>query len=203
MQWCIIGRRRLQRAIDAAVALPIDFEVRWRPYFLDPTLPKAGESKLARYKAKFGEERMEQMLPYMDSVGRKEGVHFSYGGLIADTTDSHRLAERAWQLGGAPLQNAVVAAMMSFYFEKEGNLGDKEKLSAAAAAGGMPLAEATALLAGDDLRAEVAEEAKAWGQKYSITGVPFFVISAGGKPRTLSGAQEPETFTDMFEHLAR
>ena len=36
--WCFIGKRRLEKA---AAALPdLDIEVRWRPFQLDPTIPR-------------------------------------------------------------------------------------------------------------------------------------------------------------------
>ena len=38
--WCFIGKRRLARAM--AMRPNIAFDVRWRPYRLDPTVPKGG-----------------------------------------------------------------------------------------------------------------------------------------------------------------
>ncbi len=57
----------------------IKFEVQWHPFYLDPTLPSEGIDKMASYKAKFGEARMAQMLPYMQKVGKAEGIEFSVG----------------------------------------------------------------------------------------------------------------------------
>ena len=50
---------------------------------LDATLPVEGKDKLTHYKSKFGEARMAQMVPYMEGIGKKEGITFSYGGVIA------------------------------------------------------------------------------------------------------------------------
>ena len=38
--WCFIGKRRLMRAM--AMRPNIVFDVKWRPYRLDPTVPKGG-----------------------------------------------------------------------------------------------------------------------------------------------------------------
>lgn len=51
--------------------------------------------QLTRYKEKFGEGPIAGMLEYMKGVGAKEGIAFSYGGKIADTTDAHRVMELA------------------------------------------------------------------------------------------------------------
>ncbi|MDP2734111.1 MAG: DsbA family protein, partial [Hoeflea sp.] len=42
--WCYIGKRRLEAALEE-VAGEIDVEIRWRPYQLDPTLPKQGKDR--------------------------------------------------------------------------------------------------------------------------------------------------------------
>src|ERR1700722_19341215 len=50
--WCFIGKRRLARAI--AMRPNIAFDVRFRPYRLDPTVPKGGMDRDAYMTAKFG-----------------------------------------------------------------------------------------------------------------------------------------------------
>jgi hypothetical protein len=37
----------------------------------------------------------------------QDGIAFTYDGITSDTTDSHRLAEKAWELGGWRLQASV------------------------------------------------------------------------------------------------
>ncbi len=91
---------RTIQATDPDVAL----SVRWRPFFLDPTIPKGGMVKMERYIAKFGEARVRQMLPFMQETGRRDGINFDYGGRISNTLNSHRIIEAAWEQGGAKLQ---------------------------------------------------------------------------------------------------
>ena len=55
--WCFIGKRRLARAM--AMRPPITFDVKWRPYRLDPTIPKGGHDRKAYMRAKFGEDPMK------------------------------------------------------------------------------------------------------------------------------------------------
>jgi predicted DsbA family dithiol-disulfide isomerase len=37
---CFVGKRRLEKAITAVKSKGLAFQIRWRPFFLDPTLPK-------------------------------------------------------------------------------------------------------------------------------------------------------------------
>src|SRR6185312_6527479 len=55
--WCFIGKRRLTRAL--AMRPHITFGVKWRPYRLDPTIPKGGADRKAYMRAKFGEDPMK------------------------------------------------------------------------------------------------------------------------------------------------
>lgn len=194
--WCFVGKRRLEGAIKLAAAKGIDVSVQWHPFFLDPSLPKEGVDKMKSYVSKFGEARVKQMIPYIKSVGEKAGINFSYGGVIANTMDSHRIMEFAFKTGGAALQDRVCEALMHFYFELEGNLGDVDALVRAVVPAGIDEKAVRALLATDEGAKEVVESVRSLGRKFGVSGVPFFVI--GGK-EGLSGAQEESVLLEAFE----
>lgn len=59
-----------------------EVEIKWYPFFLDPTLPIKGRDKLKGYQAKFGAERTAQILPYMTSVGKTGVLHFLFVGCL-------------------------------------------------------------------------------------------------------------------------
>src|SRR6266478_3490268 len=50
--WCFIGKRRLEKAI--ALKPEIAVTVRYRPYFLNPWVPRAGISRTEYLTTKFG-----------------------------------------------------------------------------------------------------------------------------------------------------
>ncbi len=50
--WCFIGKRRLSRAL--ALRPGIAFDVHWRPYRLNPDMPRAGMPRQDYLAAKFG-----------------------------------------------------------------------------------------------------------------------------------------------------
>src|SRR3954470_3197736 len=50
--WCFIGKRRLEKAIALKPEIPV--EVRFRPFFLNPWVPREGMSREDYLIAKFG-----------------------------------------------------------------------------------------------------------------------------------------------------
>ena len=50
--WCFVGKRRLEKAM--ALAPNISLNVRWRPYFLNPWVPREGISRTEYLTTKFG-----------------------------------------------------------------------------------------------------------------------------------------------------
>lgn len=159
------------------------------------------------YTRKFGAARVAQMLPHMAAVGAAEGITFSYGGLIAATPLSHAFLERAFAVGGAALQDAVVESFFKFYFENEGNIGDAQKLGSLALSAGLPAEDVARLqdpATGAAAAAEAVTESAKWRRKFRITGVPYFVIN-GGVGRgggTLEGAQDPAILAEAIRAAA-
>jgi predicted DsbA family dithiol-disulfide isomerase len=196
--WCYVGSRRLAAAL---AALPqIDATIRWRPFFLDPTLPAAGVDKLAHYYQKFGRARVDAMVPAMAATGASLSppINFSYAGRIFPSLAAHCAIEAAWAAGGAPLQGAVVEALFAHYFTAAGDL-DAAGVARVAGGAGLGAAAAAAAVAGaaDGAAAgnAVRAEAAAWRDEWAVDGVPFFVIRAAGAPagaaEAVGGAQEP------------
>ena len=68
----------------------LSFDVRWRPFELDPKLPKGkGHNKMEHYNSKFGPAMVETMIPRMKAVARQYGIQMEYGGHVGNTFDSH------------------------------------------------------------------------------------------------------------------
>jgi predicted DsbA family dithiol-disulfide isomerase len=106
-----------------------NFDVKWHPFELDPTLTKTPVNKLDRYASKFGASRAESIVEHMKNTGKGEGINFSYGGTTSNTIDSHRLIEWATEQGK---EDEIVEQLFKLYFEDEGNIGDLEELADAA-----------------------------------------------------------------------
>ncbi|CAK9175793.1 unnamed protein product [Ilex paraguariensis] len=190
--WCFVGKRNLDKAI-ALSNDKYDFEIRWHPFFLNPSAPKEGIDKIEYYRNKFGSQA-EQIHSRMTQVFKGLGLEYNMSGLTGSTLDSHRLIYFAG-LQGLDRQHNLVEELCLGYFTQEKYIGDREFLVESA----KKVAVEGALEFLDDPNNglnEVNEEL----QKYSanISGVPHFVIN--GKHQ-LSGGQPPDVFLRAF-HVA-
>jgi predicted DsbA family dithiol-disulfide isomerase len=70
--WCFIGKRRLEAAIALKPQIPV--AVRYRPYFLNPWVPREGISRAEYLTTKFGSvERYKANAQRIATAARDEG----------------------------------------------------------------------------------------------------------------------------------
>ena len=195
--WCSIGEAHLARAIAARP--DVAFEVRWRPFQLQPGLPRgAAAPRDAFFEAKFGgREAMEAAFAHVAGAGAAAGVPFDFSRLAGapNTADAHRMVLLGEAHGRA---SAVARALFDAYFAHGRDVGDAETLIEIAAAAGLPEAEARGVLAGDRFRAEV-DESQSVAAHIGVSGVPLVVV--GGR-LGVSGAQPPEALLAAFDQAA-
>jgi predicted DsbA family dithiol-disulfide isomerase len=194
--WCFIGKRRLEKAIALRPEVPV--EVRYRPYFLNPWVPREGMSRVDYLTTKFGSpERYEKIALRVAQAAASEGLTYNIGALARqpNTLDCHRLILWAGGIGKAA---QVKQRLMEIYFSEGGDLSDRGVLVQAASDCGLDPVEVRNLLAGD---ADVAavERAAASAQEAGIDGVPFYAF---GNVIAVSGAQAPEYLAGAIERAA-
>ena len=192
--WCYVGKRRLEKAITL-LGPEAKVTVTWRPFQLNPSMPKAGMDRNEYRIAKFGSlERSQALDARLTAEGASEGIEFHLDRIrrTPNTLDSHRLIWFAQKHGKG---DAVVEALFNAYFMDGVDVGERKNLVSIAAATGIEEAQADRLMATDEgLREVVAEEEqfKAMG----IDGVPGFIVNS----RFLfSGAAEPQVMIEAFE----
>ncbi len=185
--WCYIGKRRLARALE--LRPEIEFDVQWRPYRLDPDVPREGVDRRAYMQAKFGNgPQMQAMGEALKAEGAKEGIAFAFDSIERrpDTLDSHRLIRWA---AAAGVQDAVVERLFRAYFENGQDIGDIATLADIAAQSGLDREEIARRLATDDDAQEAQSEIDAW-RRAGVTGVPFFIFD---EKLAVSGAESVDT----------
>ncbi|HEV2649898.1 MAG TPA: DsbA family oxidoreductase [Rhizomicrobium sp.] len=191
--WCFIGKRRLERAL--AMRPDVPFEIFWRPYRLDPTIPREGVDRKAYMKAKFGDNpRSGAMRDAIVAEGEGEGISFAFDKILKspNTLDSHRVIRWA---AGAGLQDSVVERFFRAYFIEGRDIGDPAMLAELAGEAGMDAALVAKLLAGDADLAEVEREA-GLANEMGISGVPTFIFDSR---MMISGAREPELLVKVID----
>ena len=186
--WCFIGKRRLEKAIALRPDIPVD--VRYRPYFLNPWVPREGMSRNDYLTTKFGSpERYEQIAQRVAEAAEAEGLTYNIDEIRRqpNTLDCHRLI-----LLGRPRsarRPQMKQRLMEIYFTEGGDLSDREvlvegrgRLRARSRRDRAQLLASEADVARDRRRRSRAKEA-------GIDGVPFFIF---GSVLAVSGAQAPE-----------
>lgn len=192
--WCWIGKRRLERTLEARPDL--DAEMVWHAFQLNPTMPAEGMDRKAYLHEKFGgADNARSVYGRVIAEGARESLPFDFGAIprTPNTLDSHRLVR--WAAGQPLGQIPMVEALFDAYFARGQDVGDAEVLARVAAAAGYDESGARDLLAGDEGRAEVTREDMR-ARNAGITGVPCFILD--GKV-AVPGAAEPEVFLRVFE----
>jgi predicted DsbA family dithiol-disulfide isomerase len=173
--WCFIGKRRIARAM--AMRPDVPFEVFWRPYRLDPSIPREGVDRRAYLKAKFGDTpRSSAMGDAIRSEGAGEGISFAFDKIAKtpNTLDSHRLIRWAGSVG---VQDDMVERLFGAYFLDGRDIGDPAVLTEIAAEAGMDAELVGELLSKDSDLALVEREA-GLASEMGISGVPTFIFDS-------------------------
>ncbi len=190
--WCLIGKRRLERALASDAGQ--DIAVRWRAFQLNPEMPGEGMDRRLYLEMKFGgAANAERVYGQVREAGESEDIPFAFDaiGRTPNTIDSHRLIRFA---GGRGRQDETVEALFDAYFLRGKDIGDREVLSALAAAAGLDAEEARVFLE-SDLEDQAVREEDAAARRAGQQGVPTFIVNGR---YTLSGAHLPEVLQKFF-----
>ena len=194
--WCFIGKRRLEKAI--ALKSEIAVAVRYRPYFLNPWVPRAGMSRAEYLTTKFGSvDRYRANAERIVAIARDEGLAYNVDAITRqpNTLDCHRLIHWAGEAGDAA---RMKQRLMELYFTEGADLTDNEVLAGAARDCGMDADGIRARLAGDADIDTVSADAEA-ARSAGIDGVPCFIL---GGVFAVSGAQAPDVLADAITRAA-
>jgi predicted DsbA family dithiol-disulfide isomerase len=172
--WCWVAKRRLDRAV-AALAPDVTASVTWRPFELNPEMPKAGVDRRAYRSAKFGSWQHSQELDaQVAAAGRSDGLVFNHDRMerTPNTIDAHRLI---WLAGQQGQQNNVVEGLFAAYFYEGRDIGDPTALTDIGASAGLDRARTQAMLASDEGLAEVWSELRR-AVNLHVSGVPTVLV---------------------------
>ena len=194
--WCFIGKRRLQRAMEMRPS--ILFDVKWRPYQLDTTVPRTGMDRQAYMRAKFGDDpqNIVEMYKLIAAEGEKEGIAFDFAAIQRrpNTLDSHRLIRWA---EGHGVQDDVVERLFIAYFENGEDIGDIRVLADIADICGMD-GIVTAQMLEDSSDLELVAREDQIALEMGVTGVPAMIF--GGK-LAVSGAREAPVLASVIDRV--
>ena len=194
--WCLIGKARLERALESRAGHP--FQLRWLPFQLNPDMPVGGMARDAYMAMKFGDQSgiLRAYQPVIQAA-EESGVALNLPAITRtpNTLDAHRVIHWAG-LEGA--QTRVIGALMRAYFQEGRDIGDPATLAEIAASVGMTHAMVARLLASDadrDLIRDADRDARARG----IRGVPFFIVAG---QYAVEGAQPAALWQQVIDEVS-
>lgn len=194
--WCWVGKRNLEGALALLAEEGERFEVHWRPFQLNPDMPKEGVERDAYRAAKFGSlDRSRELDAQVAAAGQAAGVEFRHALMVRtpNTVDAHRLIRWAGEHGAAA-QDAVVERLFRAYFQEGRDIGDPAVLADMAGEAGLPALHAANMLAAGIGEDEVVQE-DAGFRRLGLSGVPTFALSGHV---LFSGAMPADKMADVF-----
>jgi predicted DsbA family dithiol-disulfide isomerase len=193
--WCFLGKRRLDKAL--AQVPEIEVQVVYRPFFLDPTIPEEGLDRQQYMLAKFGAERLKTLHDPLVAAGKEDGIAYAFDQITRtpSSLNAHRLLRWAHVIGS---QSTVKEALFMAYWCWGKDISDINVLKPIAIVNGLNGDEITALLASDEDKAAVYEEAQ-MAQQMGVTGVPTFVVN---RTYGMAGAQPVTALVEMIRKIA-
>ncbi|MFT7837461.1 DsbA family oxidoreductase [Saccharothrix sp. BKS2] len=185
--WCYIGKRKLERALEAWDGEPVT--VVWRPFQLQPDATSSGRPMVEVLAGKLGEQGAREAQRRVTAVAAAVGLDYELDRQVeANTFDAHRLLLAARDQG---VQAAVGERFFRAHFTEGADVGDRGVLVALAGEAGLTGAED---LLADDALAERLNEELAEGVAIGVRSVPTFVVGRRG----VAGAQDPEVLLDLL-----
>jgi len=194
--WCYIGKRRIEDALALVPDVPV--EVQWRPFFLNPWVPREGISRDDYLTKKFGSvEAYKNIAGRVVEAAREEGLVYRPDQVKRqpNTIDCHRLIHWAEATGKAA---EMKQRLMELYFRDGGDLTDTEVLVQAAAVCGLDADDVRRRLATDEDVALVSGDAQEASDK-GISGVPTFVFA---QKYAVSGAQPADMLARAIRQVS-
>lgn len=194
--WCYIGKRRIENALALVPDVPV--ELRFRPFFLNPWVPREGISREEYLTAKFGSvDAYKNIASRVVDAAQEEGLSYR-PDLVRrqpNTIDCHRLILWAEAQGkGAEMKQRL----MELYFRDGGDLTDVNVLVQAAGDIGLDAADVRLRLATDEDVETVSAQAQEAAEK-GISGVPTYVFA---QKYAVSGAQDPKLLARAIRQVS-
>ena len=194
--WCYIGKRRIENALALTPDVPV--EINWRPFFLNPWVPREGIGRDEYLTAKFGSvEAYTNIAGRVVTAAGEEGLSYR-PDLVRrqpNTLDCHRLIHWAEAEGKAA---AMKQRLMDLYFRDGGDLTEIDVLVQAAADCGLDADEVRRRLASDEDVELISAQARQ-ASEAGISGVPTFIFA---DKYAVSGAQPADQLARAIRQVS-
>ena len=198
--WCAVGLGNLNQAVDQ-LSDQANFEVYFRPFELNPNMPKGGQDAIEHLTEKYGltAEQVKTNQANIRAKALEAGFEFHPEGRkrVYNTFDAHRLLHWAGQEFGLEKQAILKKELLNTYFCLAVSLDDQHNLLDAVTRSGLDQDRALEVLKNNEFAKEVRTE-EATYTNAGINSVPAIILN---DQYLLQGAQPPESFAKAFSQL--
>ena len=194
--WCYIGKRQLDAALDM-LGNKIQINVRWRPFELNPDMPREGIDRQIYRSRKFGSWEKSLVLDaQVAEAGKAVGLDFRHESIAKtpNTLSSHVIVRLAEDMG---VQDQLVESLFKAYFKDGQDVGDTNVLTNIGASCGIDRGRIAEALADDMMRDEVKIEAMEFSNA-GISSVPSVLLDSH---LLFSGAQPSQSIAAALSQL--
>lgn len=206
--WTYLAKKRLDAALTQVpedVQSKVNFTLKIAPYQLYPNFgPVQDKYAWHRDTKYFGsEEKMTMFTTLMGQYGEAAGIHFKFGGEVADTLHAHRVIQFFQETDGPERANKIVDALYRKYFEEERNPSSEETLVAACVEAGVEEKEARRVVEDESEGLEDVKGLLRESAQNGIDSVPTIVFEGRRRDVTLVGAKEVGDYVKAMETIAK
>ncbi|MGE4480719.1 DsbA family oxidoreductase [Acidocella sp.] len=191
--WCYLGVKRLFFLLARRRGL--DAELNWRPFLLNPDMPRNGMARADYMIRKFGaEDRARRLYASIAELGATEGIEFNFSAIrrTPSSVDAHRLVREAARMGMA---DRLVARIFAAHFVEGQDIGSHAVLAMLAGQAGMDERAAMEFLETGE-GAEFVHAENLHAHRLGINGVPCFLVDG---EHAIAGAQEGEVLERLID----
>ncbi len=194
--WCVIGYKRLEKALLNFPELETD--IRWHPFELNPDMPSGGENLREHLAQKYGTtlEGSIAARKRLTDIGDSLGFKFDYFDEMRmfNTFNAHQLLHWSRQFNK---QTELKLRLFRAFFGERKTVDEIAVLTECADEVGLDKAQAKLILDKQTYADQVRASEQQWLQR-GIRGVPAIIIN---QQYLISGAQEIETFESQITTL--
>ena len=195
--WCIIGYKRLEKAIND-LGIQHRIEIEWQPFELNPNMPAEGENVREHITRKYGStlEEGKRSEENITELGVELGFRFDFFNemKIVNTREAHILLCYAKDYGK---QTELKMRFFEAYFNQRKDISDRQILIQQLQHVGLNSDEALLRLENDQFSEQVKTTEDYW-HSLGVSSVPTMVFN---RSSAITGAQPVEVFKQVLAEL--
>lgn len=197
--WCIIGYKRLEKALSELKADQIEAEIHWHPFELNPAMKAEGQNLREHVNEKYGssEQASRSARETLTELGQQVGFDFQFNDemRIYNTRKAHQLLMWAQQENR---QFQLEMALFKAYFSDNKDVSDEAILLEIAQSVGIDSDTAKRVLEDESWAETVASTEQQWLEA-GINAVPALIFN---KKHLVSGAQQTHHLVQALREVA-